>query len=313
MTLASADGAMMFGNVLSPYWPNMGDTDVPVRLRAVWPQSLTPYSVLFSGFTDHIDFEWDEKDGTLYGYAAIEASDAWSRLTAQMLTAAVQEVLLDSPQQFWPCSLTATNVAPGSTLPITVATAEAGAGASTQTFTSTAIALPGNPGAACWQVSGVLTTTGYAGYRGQALTFFPPAGVLPAVSGGVTMEFWVSPVTATQPAHGLTLCTCWGGNGPLWALYIDNGGGGGVLKIAVYDKATGVGTTTTIDATNYLSQPGLQYLMDVSFTQSSLTVSVNAGVVTGTVSCNLSAVMTGFSWAGQRRPVSRAACRLTGS
>ena len=302
VTLASADGAMMFGNLLSAYWPNMGDTDVPVRLRAIWPQSLTPYSVLFSGFTDHIDFEWDEKDGTLYGYASVTASDAWSRLTSQMLTAAVQEVLEDTPEQFWPCSLTATNVAPGSVLPVTVSTAEAGSGGSSSSFTSTAISLAGNPGASCWQVSGVPTSTGYAGYRGQALTFFPPAGTLPPVSGGVTVEFWVSPVTATQPAAHLMLCACWGGNGPLWVLIIDNGAGG-ALKLITYDKATGAGTTTTIDSTDYLSPAGLQWLMDVSFTQSSLTVAVNGSYLSHTVSCNLSAVIDGFSWGGCASPV----------
>ena len=122
VTLSNSDGAMMFGNLLSAWWPNMGDTDVPIRLRAVWPQSLTPYSVLFSGFTDHIDFEWDEKDGTLWGYATIEASDAWSRLTAQMLSATLMEQLLDSPVGLWSCSQSGANTAPGASTPVVTMT-----------------------------------------------------------------------------------------------------------------------------------------------------------------------------------------------
>jgi hypothetical protein len=76
------------------------DDDIPLRIRTIWPWSPTPYSVLFSGFTDQLEPQWDPE--LLRGWVQTEASDAWSRLTAQMLTAVQQENLADKPYAYWP-------------------------------------------------------------------------------------------------------------------------------------------------------------------------------------------------------------------
>ena len=93
--LADNDGYLTPGNTQSPYWPYAGDDDVPIRVRAIWPACLTPYSVLYSGFTDDVKVVLDEEN--LYQYLQVTAADCWSRLTAQMLTAAQQEYLAPIP------------------------------------------------------------------------------------------------------------------------------------------------------------------------------------------------------------------------
>ena len=253
VTLASNDAAWTFGNTESAYWPNAGDTDVPVRLRAVWPGSITPYYPLFSGYTDDIGFGWDED---WYGYARVEAADCWSRLTQQLLGCAEQEVLLEPDLAgYWTCSLAGTNTAPGGTSPVATADSPLGAGPGVAVFTSTAITLAGDPGVSCWQSTGL--GSGDADV-GVALAYQPGAGTpaIPPVAGGVTIEFWFQPVSvsASQPTGDLTVCTCWGSRGPLWTLYIDNlaGAGSSSIYVVTYDKATGAGTSTKLGTSTYL-------------------------------------------------------------
>ena len=309
VNLANNDGAMMFGNILSAYWPTIGDTDVPIRLRAVWPQSLTPYSVLFSGFTDEIEFGWDSDEGTWYGYAAVEASDAWSRLTSQMLGAAEQEVLEDDPYAYLTCSQSGTNIALGNVTPITQTASMYGSGTATASFTSSAISPIGDSGASCWQSQG----TPAGGYQGIALTYFPPAtSALPPVADGLTTSFVMSPQaeSAAQPVAVLTLCTCWSRKGPMWTISINNTSGeaDATASVTVYDQSTGAGTTTSIGVVTYLGPDSapLSWQFVVTFNQSSLTAVASPGGELQnlvTVSCNLAATAVGLSWGGNAGPV----------
>lgn len=310
VTLVNNDGAMMFGNILSAFWPTIGDTDVPIRLRAVWPYSVTPYYVLFSGYTDDIDFNWDS--GTRYGYATVEASDAWSRLTSQMLTADQQEVLEDNPVMYCTCSQSGTNIAVGGTVPVQASAGIVGPGTASQSFTSSQIQLQGAPGVSCWQVQGLTSSAG--GFTGYALTWFPPSGsALPPVAGGVTVEFWMQPVSASaaQPTLDLTVCTCYGqSHGPAWTVTINNtaGSGSSTASITVYDRITGAATTTSIGGNTFLGTitAAENWFFGISFTQTSLTVTVNPGFnnpESVTVSCNLAAEISGFSWGGNAGPL----------
>ena len=310
VNLANNDGAMMFGNILSAYWPTIGDTDVPVRLRAVWPQSLTPYSVLFSGFTDEIEFGWDSDEGTWYGYAAVEASDAWSRLTSQMLGAAEQEILEDDPFAYFTCSQSGTNIALGNVTPVTQADSVYGPGSAVASFTSSAITPVGDSGASCWQSQ----STSPGGYQGVALTYFPPAtSALPPVTDGLTLSFVMSPqaLSAGQPDAVLTVCTCWSRKGPMWTISIDNTGGeaDATASVTVYDQSTGAGTTTSVGVITYLGPDSapLAWQLWVTFSQSTLTVvSTSQGGAlqnTVTVSCNLAGTAVGMSWGGNAGPI----------
>jgi hypothetical protein len=310
VTLANNDFELMYGNTESSFWPTIGDTDVPVRLRAVWPGSVTPYYVLFSGFTDDIDFSWN--DELRYSYASIQATDVWSRLTQQLLGAAEQDVLQDGPADYFTCSLSGANLAPGATGTVSSWTSAFGADTATATFASSVISLAGDPGVSCWQSTG--TTLADTSSTGIALGYFPPAGTsLPPVSGGVTVEFWMSPQSqsAAQPvSENLTLCACWSGSGGLsWELILDNSSGasGSNAYITVFDKSTGAGTQTQIGTATFLgasSAPAAAYFA-VTFTQTSLTVVFNpGGTTTGsqTVTCNLGPVISGFSWGGRGGP-----------
>jgi hypothetical protein len=308
VTLANNGGAFTFGNVQSPYWPFAGDTDVPIRLRAIWPLSLTPYYVLFSGFTDQNTFGWDA--GTRYGYAEIEAADAWSRLTAQMLTALQQEILEDNPNTFITCNLSGSNLAPGNTTAAVSTPSQFGAVTGTANFSSDAVNLLGGQGLSCWQSAG----TGIAGALGEGigLTYFPlGTNPLPPTAGGVTMEFWMAGTVAGnagQPIQVLTLCTCWAGTGPMWSITLDNTGSTlGVASISVYDQSTGAVTHTPLtDGVVYLNATNtpINWFFTVSFTQSSLTVGSGISYTSQTtVSCNLAAQPIGFSFGGNAGPL----------
>lgn len=308
--LDNNDGAMMFGNLLSAFWPTIGDTDVPIRVRAVWPLSTTPYYTLFTGFTDQVQFGWDE--ATRHGYAEFEASDAWSRLTSQMLNAQNQEILEDSPVVFCTCSLSGTNIALANNTAVVTSPSIYGAGGATASFTSTFISQPGAPGQSCWQSTAVPTAA--PGLQGVALTYFPGASQpLPVVSGGVTVTFWMSPtlVTGSQPVTNLTVCTCWSGQGPMWTISISNNSGapGSTATITTYHRNTGAATNTSIGTNTYLGpiNSQLSYQFAVTFTQTSLTVVVNPGDVTQntvTVSgLSLAATAIGFSFGGNAGPL----------
>jgi hypothetical protein len=311
LTLSNSDGAMTFGNIDSAYWPTIGDTDVPVRLRAVWPLSVTPYYVLFSGFTDDIDYEWDT--ATRYGYMVVEASDAWSRLTSQLLGAAEQEVLYDSPGDYWTCNGSGANLATGAPTMIITAVSPFGTGGASASFGSDVISLAGDQGASCWQSTGIPISGDQAGYQGIGLTFFAPSGSpLPPVAGGVTVEFWFSPqsVSAAQPATLLTVAACWSRKGPAWRINLDNDtGGSGQMTITVFDKNTGAGTTADVGSLNFLGTGGAAgtYLVAVTFTQTSLTCTVNPGgtadFATATLSANINATIIGLSFGGNAGPV----------
>ena len=124
----------------------------------------------------------------------------------------------------------------------------------------------------------------------------------------------MSPVSpsGSQPADTLTVCTCWGGKGPLWSVTIDNTSGisGSKASVTVYDKSTGAASTTLIGPVTFLgltsaTQP---FFFAVTFTQSSLTVILNPGTTTlttesVTVACNLNAQAIGFSWGANAGPV----------
>jgi hypothetical protein len=305
-TLSNNDSALTFGNILSTYWPNMGDTDVPIRIRAVWPLSQTPYYVLFSGFADDIDYQWDA--GTRYGYMTVEASDAWSRLTAQMIGAAEQEILLDSPMMYCNCSQSGTNLAVNGGTPVIPVAAITGTGNMTQTFAGSGISLNGDQGASCWQSSGATTANIN---EGIALGWYPPQPVT-ITSRGVAVEFWMSPTLATgsQPVNYLVVAAAWSRKGLLWTITLNNtaGAGSSTASITVYDQNTGTGTTTSIGSQTFLGTANAAeaWQFYVRFTQTSLTCVSSPGggaQQSVTVSCNLTEYMIGLSFGGLAGPV----------
>jgi len=300
-SLDNADAAFTPNNPASPFYPV--DTDIPFRVRAVWPLSANPYGVLFSGYTDQIEPQWDPDD--LRGWVAVTAVDAWSRLTASMQNAAVCDYLDDSPYALWDCSdavgsATAANGAPGGVAPLVQQQSKYGAGGTTAAFGADSLELPGDPGATGWQLTG-LTASGQKN-EGYSLVHLPtnPA-TLPSIASGVTVEFWL---TLAQVQAGVNwngvLAAAIGAKNPLWTLTIN--ATTGAIIMTVWDKITQATTATTINALDWWNQIPF---VTVAFNETNWTVRFNAGSPGGwsaSGTCDFSSVYNGFVFNGLNVP-----------
>lgn len=288
LTLANSDGAVTPGNVLSPFYPLIGDIDVRMRVRAITPHSLTPYAVLFSGFTDDYSIEYHPE--TKYQYALVTCSDIWSRLTTQMVTAAQQEYFEDNPYALWPCNEaagqpTAANIVVGTSNPgpLTVTISPSGLGTGvTQGFGSSGLSLlVGDAGATGWQVQGL--GTGLQG-NGASLTFFPanPRN-LPSVVTGMTLHFWTSISGAGSINWNARIASCVSAVQVLWALTINNptGANPGNVIFTVFDKVTNAGTATTVLTGNNWTST---FFTSIAFTTTTWTVNMATVSATGVIS-----------------------------
>lgn len=312
------DGAFNFGNVQSVYWPTTGDTDVPIRVRAIWPGSLTPYAPLFSGYTDQITYGVDPD--TYWGFAEIQASDAWSRLTQQMLALVEQEALVDSPVAFMSCSQNGANVIQTGSFTAALTSILSSIGNQiittqpTATFTGGGIAIPGAAGLSCWQSGGTrAATTNALGTAGYCLAWLLQTP-LTLTSLGLTFEWWWSPVSvqSSQSANyvivGGTLAS---ENQFVWLILADNtsptASYEGYLKLQTFDvngnQVSFVNIGTQITPYSTTSTASAAYYFSVSWTQTSITAVINPGdpLNTETVTLtgqNFSPNVTGTLWGG---------------
>lgn len=309
LTLANSDGNVTYGNMLATYWPDMGDTDVPVRLRAIWPGMICPYVPLFSGYTDQVEIEWDPE--TWFGTVRLTASDAWSRLTAQNLVALYQEIFTDGPLALWSTSQSGANIAPGSVTPVVnyLSQNTALAGGAQVTFNGDTLPglLVGASGESNWQVTGL--TGSSSGNAGYGLGWFPASPVMN--TSGLTLEFWFSPMSgsSSQPPTDLTLCSCWSQKGLQWSLQIDNatGAADSNLYMVVYDKVSGDETLYMVGTLTFLTTAAAAeaWFVVVEWTTTSVSVYVSSGAGTTesfTGSANFASQVAGFSWAGNAGP-----------
>jgi hypothetical protein len=307
MPLGNNDGYLTPGNQQSPYFPFIGQTDVPIRIRAIWPSSITPYSVLYSGFTDDVKQQWSEE--TIYGYSVVTAADCWSRLTTQMVTALQQEILQDIPAGstggFWPCNdmagaKAAANWAPTPLPSLAQQASKYGTSTIGFGFGNTTITLTGDPGGTGWFLDSL---TSAEGTKGASLVIFPPApSALPPPSGGVTVSFWVFITDAS--ASGITwagaIASCVGAKGRVWELSVGapSGGSTGQIGFTVWDKLTNTPTSTTLDAGDNW---GSTHYYSVVFTQATWTV-YRDGALLGAGTCDFANVYNGFCFNGLNVP-----------
>lgn len=281
------------------------DADIPFRVRTVWPWSATPYSVLFSGYTDQLEPQYDPD--LLRGWVQVTASDVWSRMTAELLTATQQEKLQDTPYGYWPLSdaagsLAAHQISPGPAPALMAATSKYGAGAGiTAAFGSDTLVLPGDPGGSGWSVSGITSAdTMY----GTSLVLFPANPLtLPAVGTGVTIEVWAgiaAEVTGITWNEVIAACFGPGQSGTLWELWAGAPAGAnpGEIYFTVYDKVTHAATSALISATPAWSTSAL---FDIAFTQTAWSVTMN-GSTTVSGTCNLPSSYSGLIWNGLNLP-----------
>lgn len=306
--LADNDGYLTPGNQQSPFYPYAGDDDVPIRVRAVWPACVTPYSVLYSGFTDDVKIVLDEEN--LYQYAQVTAADVWSRLTAQMLTAAQQEILADilagSTGAFWPCNdaagaLAAANLAPTPQPSLAVQFSKYGTAGLTIGFGATTISLLGDPGGTGWSLTGLTTSDVLLG-ASLALLPASPAS-LPPIADGVTVDFWVffnGAVPGMSWNGVIAACVTAKSPGLVWQLEIGapSGADSGQILFTVYDKTTGTPTTTTVDSGENWA---LTRHFAVEFSTAAWAV-YEAGGLAASGSCDFADVYNGFCFNGINTP-----------
>lgn len=289
------------------------DADIPFRVRTVWPWSPTPYSVLFSGYTDQAEPQWDPE--LLRGWVELTASDVWARLTAQLLTAVQQENLIDGPYAYWTLGDAATTntrtitnsgsqIAPTGVQAISQITSKYGvSGAINWGFGAAIITLPGDPGGTGWFMDALVAGDGL---EGVSLGHFPkdPAQ-LPPLAAGVTVEFWAfaSPAGSGPTWTGITwnmvLAACVGAKGLVWTLAAGAPGGAhpGELQFTVYDKITGAATVSNLTGPVWNTTS----LYTIAFTQTTWTVRVN-GATLGSGTANFAPVYNGFSFCGVNAP-----------
>ena len=316
--LDNHDGAFTFGNVLSPYWPNIGDTDVPIRLRAIWAGSLTPYVVMFSGYTDDVIYGVDSS--TYYGFAKVTASDSWSRLTQQMLSLVAEEALFDNPVAFMSCNQTGGNTIVSGPYSVPVqailsSNNQVPLGVyPTSTFTGGAISIAGGSGLSCWQ-SGNTQAANAGSLIGYTLAWLPSAPL--PVGNGITVEFWWSPVSVySQQTNNniIVLNATSGENQSVFTLYIATSSNPtpylSYMTLNTYDATTGAQTTTVIgksiafySTTEFATAA---YYISVNIQHTQMTVTVNPGgtalgfpTETATITgLNLSQNISGLFWGG---------------
>lgn len=304
ITFDNNDGLMTFGNVLSPYFPSIGDTDVPIRVRAIQPQSLTPFYPIFTGFTDQITYGWD--NDTWRGWAEFGSSDQWSRLTQQMLLSAEQEVLEDNPLDYWTCDQSGSNLVGNGPL-LTVQNGPFGpfTGA-TNSFTGNIQGPPGLTGVSAWAQVGI---TGSNNNTGSALSFFPN---VPFTVGthGFTAECWFQlEAQASEPTSILVIMAAATAGGQLWQVWVDNTNGTANSALWITTYANGVATNTKVAATQLLTtNVSDAFYVVVTWTTSSLTIAVNSktvfsnSFVTSTIGVTFGSQILGFSWGGTTGP-----------
>lgn len=203
------------------------DSGMPVRRRVIIPQLASPHYVAFNGFYRRSPWAMDP---ALYrGKTTAELTDAWGYAAGQLNSMAINEALLDTPHSVWPAtdpagSSSASNLAPGNSLPLTQVVSKYGGGGAVPAFGADSGRLPGASsaqvtasgtgaaGTGMWSQALDGNSLAYNGY-GYCLACTDPG--YPAISGGVTAETWAScTLTSTLAAvggNGLCLVATSGG------------------------------------------------------------------------------------------------------
>jgi hypothetical protein len=245
-TLANNDGALTPESELSPYFPFVTDY-TPVRMLATWPPppalNARTYSVV-----RHLMERWPQaRTQSRYQNSGAVSTDAWASMTPQQLTIARTEMLLDNPVAVWPLddaagSTLARNIAPGGVGPIQLISSKYGTGSAIVQFQADSF-IPGDPGGAGWNQSGLSSTTT------QGSTLYSADPGLPPIAAGVTIDGWWQ-VAAGNPSTKLALFTVRNSKGNVCQLYVD--GGTGEIGFGVYDRVTGTLTSYLLSAFNWL-------------------------------------------------------------
>ena len=227
-----------------------------------WPQALTP---------------------ARYQIANAVSTDAWALLTPLLLTLPRAEILQDGPSAYWPLddltgSVTGRQIAPTSVGPIQVVASRNGTSTAAVTFGVSADALAGDPSATGWQQSALPAsdTEGYSLYTADQL--------LPPLADGITITGWFNMLASQPTGANLGLITVRNGKGTVAEVFVTQSTGD--IKMIVFDKITGTGTTTTITTLPALT--GNWFHVALELTPASWQVYINAGqTASGSGTANL--------------------------
>ena len=181
------------------------------------PPDNTPWYVPFNGFLERLPQAWD---ANYRGVTQATITDAWFGVNFTPQPILPTEVLNDDPYAYWPCSdaagsSTASNLAAGNSLPLTVTTSPYGVSGATQQFGQNGQALLGAQStvivsqgfkltnqAGMWEQTIGSDVDGVAGY---GLTCID--GNFPALSTPMMIEGWFQ-VNATEDSS-LDAATLW--------------------------------------------------------------------------------------------------------
>jgi hypothetical protein len=280
--------------------------------------NVTPWMIPFSGYFQRWPPTWDPD--TYRGITQATITDVWGYANRQLQSMLREEILTDGPWGYWPltdpvtdatgsATLTASNIAPGNNLPLTVTASKNGVAAAVQAFGAETGAIFGDqvttittstrsstsPG--MWSQTGV---TGGAANTGYALQLI--SGVFPPIYNGVTVSgyFWCT--SATLATNGVLFYLS-NGNGVVLDAFIDPSDG--YLKMQYFPgTGGGVGTTVTIYAADFRNSYHLFHLA-ISFNQETYAAYLFGGfaVVTGSFSSSVATHFSVFSVCGQAGPV----------
>jgi hypothetical protein len=269
------------------------------------PPVIAPWYIPFNGFIERLPQQWD----ALYrGYTEATITDAWFGCNYNAQAIYPTEVLNDNPQQYWPCtdaqgSAFASNLAPGSSLPLAVTPSKYGTAGITQQFggnpntemlgaESTLVISPEfrlTQGQGMWQLTGAQTgqspvAEGYS--LAAASSTYPPLG------DGVTIEVWFqvnSPYSTYLSPYVLLLTD---GNGPV--LYVLLDGAFGTGHLILYQQ--GSNTPAVVSSVNYLTgttSPLTQLVLTLNRSSWDAYINGQATVIGGAFSPRLPPSFTG--------------------
>jgi Concanavalin A-like lectin/glucanases superfamily len=253
------------------------------------PPNISPWTIPFSGYALAFPEKWDAE--TLRGYTEISVTDAWGYLTANLQPILQQEILNEQPYAYWPCTDTppvsyASNMAPGNGTPLNVTSSKYGTGGATQSFGQNGDALLGAQGtieltssvrsqseAGMWQqVLGNATLASEGSSLACTDTGFP------AISGGVSVEFWFQLEAAVSPPDNndfILLAVNGGPAGRGFGIIVDNSTGHLILETS----GTNISTLSTVNYVPYGSNPGPLTQCVITFTLTTWTAYVNGAQV----------------------------------
>ncbi len=186
ITIDNTGGRFDPTNSSGPYWPNVVPI-VPIRIRATWNGITYP---LWTGYVERWPQSWEDPALSL---PTITCVDSMAVLSQQDLSSTyIQQVILDGPSSFYPCTESLTAAGAGNMIGTDVAPIVSSPyGTAGTVLGGTAVVYDGN--------SSINFNPTPAATHGDYLNLTNAPGMAPSVSTGWSVDFWAMQASATPP------------------------------------------------------------------------------------------------------------------